>query len=246
MAFRPQGDNPLLRGFFSSSSNHLISQFLWLALSCQTLDVTSGLQNHPHMPVILVNCSSSQNYFFLVDFLQNSRRLLFRCERACLPHWTLYWSFSPGQQFISQVTSCHIEKGEKCLGAGFSGQWQLKRRNRGPVYSVEQWDQGVTQKMQWSGIRPESGNSWARIPRACAPHQEKPLKWEALTPPRESRPCLSQLQTDCTQLDPAQPTINKQQINFLKSPYWSSKISILIVLNFIIFVIFCIQMVVLR
>ena len=63
-----------------------------------------------------------------------------------------------------------------------------EKNTRSGILSVEQRDQGITEKLQWSGIQPESCSSWARIPGAHAPQQEKPLQWAALTPQWESRP----------------------------------------------------------
>ena len=57
------------------------------------------------------------------------------------------------------------------------------------VPSVAQEDptcRGATKPMchsYWAcALDPTSHNYWARVPRACAPQQEKPLQWEACSP----------------------------------------------------------------
>ena len=58
-------------------------------------------------------------------------------------------------------------------------------------------------------LEPGKCNCWAHVPRACAPHQEKPLQWETLAPQLESSLHSPQLEkTPCKNEQPAQPKIN--------------------------------------
>ena len=70
-------------------------------------------------------------------------------------------------------------------------------------------------------LEARSHNCWAHVPwllkptclRACAQQQEKPLQWEALTLPLENSPCSLHLEKSlCSNKDPAQPKINKQNL----------------------------------
>lgn len=241
-----QGDNPLLCEFFFS----LLQSFNQsIPLTCSQL---SGPWCHFRAPE-LTPCACDPSDLLLVTELFLSGRFPTELQEAPVQMWACLPPTLNTLIVILTWTAIHFsgnhlprwKRRKASWGRVFWMVTAEEKNTRSSVLSVEQWDQGITQKLQWSRIRPESCSSWARIPRAHAP-QETPLQWEARTPPWESRPCLSQPETDCTQLDPAQPAINTQQINFLKCPCWSSKISILIVLNFIIFVIFCIGMVVLR
>ena len=68
-----------------------------------------------------------------------------------------------------------------------------------------------------SALEPVYHNYWARVPRARAVQQEKPLQWEARTPQRS--PCSAVLEKACIQ----QGRPNAAKKNKLKKTFLINK-----------------------
>ena len=77
-------------------------------------------------------------------------------------NWKLSWSFSPGQQFISQVTSYHVGKGEQGLEEGFSGKWNVEEQRE------ESKVKCTPHRAERPGTAQESQQSNSGHPRVCS------------------------------------------------------------------------------
>ena len=125
------------------------------------------------------------NYFLLIFFHLHTFYIMLDLRVLC---WVLGIRNVTGTSLVVQWIRICLPMKETCVQSLVQEDYTCHGATRPMCHNY--WAQA---------LEPENCNYRACMARACALQQEKPLQWEACTPPTKSRPCSPQLKKAHTQ-----------------------------------------------